>query len=484
VLPHNFNELIEAQVAILHGEPFDVVPDFPQGGLMDAAGYDRGRGAVRVRARIEVRDPATLVVRELPFGATTDTLIASIEDAARKGKLKLRGISDFTAERVEIEITLQAEQDAARAAEALYAFTQCEVQVASRIVVIRDRKPVEMDVHDVLRHNTARLVELLRRHLKLRQKQLTEELHRKTLVQLFVANRLYRPIEACSSPEEVEAAVRAGLEPFRPALQRDLTHGDVELLLGIPIRRISQFDLARNAEEMDKIRADLAEAGRDLAGLVPYAVRYLRNLQRKHAAAFPRRTEIATFEAVAVRELTASELQIRYDRAKGYLGHGVPGDPLLECSSLDRLLLVWRDGRYKVVPPPAKLFVDKTLIHAAILDRDRTLTVVYADTFFTRVKRFPAGGTVTNREYRCIPKGCEILVLADDDPAVLYVRYAEGENQAIRQQTFDLRKLPVRDRGAPGAVVSAKRLHDIRAARPADWDDALTGPPGVLTAPG
>jgi len=479
ILPHNFAELIEAQVAILQKRPFAVFPDFQQGGLMDVSAYDKGRGSVKVRAKIEVRDPETLAIRELPFGTTTDSVIASIEDAGRKGKLKLRGISDYTAENVEIEVQLQPGEDAARATEALFAFTQCETQVPSRIMVIRNNRPAEMNVEEVLQHNTDRLLELLKRRLKVQQKRLTEELHRKTLVQLFVENRLYKPIEACRSQDEVERTVREGLAPFRPQFQHDLTHADVEMLLGLAIRRISLFDLDKNRADMDKIRADLAETGDNLANLVGYAVRYLRNLSKKYGPSFPRRTQIAAFEAIEVRELTATELRICHDRDKGYLGYKVAGEPVLECSSLDKLLLMWKDCRYKVVPPPEKLFVDGGLVYCGLPDRDRVLTVVFNEEGFTRIRKFTAG-TVTHREYRCAPEGSEILFFSDTVPAVLYVRYDVPETAAIKQQEFDIAKIPVRDRDGKASMMSSKKIAFIGAAKPEDWDDALTGPKGTL----
>ena len=478
ILPHNFSELLEAQIAILQKKGYEVVPDFVQGGLMDPSGYDNGKGFVRVRALIETRDPQTLVIREVPFGATTDSLIASIEDAARKGKIKLRSISDFTAGTVEIEIQLQVEQDPGRAIEALYAFTQCEVQVASRIVVIRDNKPVEMDVGEVLRHNTDRLLELLKRKLKVQQKQLTEELHRKTLAQIFVENRLYKPIETCRSHEEVEQVVREGLQPFLAQLQREITHGDMEMLLTIPIRRISLFDVEKNQQEMERLRADLAESRDNLANLVSYAVRYLRNVQKKYGPSFPRRTRIVRFDAVAVRELTASELTISHDREKGYLGYKVGGKPMLECSSLDKLLLVWKDGRYKVIAPPEKLFVDATLIYCAILDREKVMTVVYTEEGFTRIKKFTSG-TVTNREYRCIPKGAELVLFSADQPPVLYVRYDVPESATIKQQEFETAKLPIRERDGKPSLMSSKKIVFIGTSKPKDWDDTLTGPKGT-----
>jgi topoisomerase-4 subunit A len=478
ILPHNFRELIEAQIAILQNKPFEVYPDFIQGGLMDVAGYDRGRGSVRLRARVEQRDAGTLVIREIPAGATTDSLIASIEDAGRKGKLGLRSINDYTAGAVEIEIQLQEGQDAGRAIEALFAFTQCEVQVASRIMAIHAGKPVELGVEEVLRHHTARLLDLLRKKLKLQLRQLTEELHRKTLVQLFVEQRLYTPIEQCRTPEEIEAVVRGGVEPFRSQLQRDITRGDIDMLLGIPIRRISLFDLGRNTEEMERLRVELTETGENLTHLTGYAIRYCRNLLKKHGEAYARRTEIMAFRSVEVRDLTARELQINLDKAKGYLGHKVAGAPLLECSSLDKLLLVWKDGRYKAVPPPEKLFVDTTLIQAAVLDRERVMTVVYNEEGFTRIRKFTAA-VVTNREYRCIPKGAHILFFSDKDVSTLYVQYDVPETAAIRQQEFDTTSLAVRDRDGKPSLMSSKKIAFIGAEKPKKWDDALTGPKGT-----
>lgn len=479
ILTHNFNELLDAQVAILQKRSFEVYPDFLQGGLMDVAGYEKGRGSVRVRAMIEVRDAQTLVVRSVPFGATTDSLIASIEEAARKGKVRLRSISDYTAEAVEVEIQLQPEEEAARAVETLYAFTQCEVQVASRIMVIREGRPAEMDVEQVLQYNTERLMELLKRRLKVQQKRLNEELHRKTLVQIFVQNRLYTPIESCQSHDEVERVVRAGLEPFLSQLLRDLTHADIELLLGMPIRRISLFDAGKNQQDMETLRVELAECRENMANLVGYAVRYLRQLQKKYGANFPRRTRIGQFQAVAVRQLTASELTINMDKAKGYLGHKIAGLRLFECSSLDKLLLAWKDGRYKAVPPPEKLFVDAGLMHCAIMDKERVLTVVYHEDGFTRIKRI-SGALVTNREYRCIPRGAHIVLFTDQEVPTLYVQYDVPETAAIRQQEFDTTTLPVGGRDGKAVMVSSKKISFLGASKPKKWDDALTGPKGVF----
>jgi topoisomerase IV subunit A len=478
ILPHNFAELLEAQIAILTKKPFSVLPDFPQGGLMDAQAYDAGRGHVLVRARIEKKNDRTLVIRELPAGATTDSLTASIEEAARRGKIKIKSINDFTAEQAEIEIQFSPEQDLDRATESLYAFTQCQVQISGRIVVIRDHKPVEMDVPGILRYNTSRLVAILRRELQHKRRRLMEEMHHKTLVRLFVENRIYKNIEKCETAAAVHEAVMEGLAPFRNELERDITREDVEALLGIPIRRISLFDLEKNRNEIESIRGELGEVELALSGIVPYAVRYLRSLLKKHGSEYPRRTRLATFSEISERELTAHELTICYDREKGYLGHKVAGDALIACSPLDRLLLVWKDGKCKVVAPPEKTFVDTSLIYCALLERERVMTAVYELDFFVFYKKFLMGGLVTNRESRFAPRGANVRFFADDNPAALYVRYAADARTKIRQQKFAVERQPLRGRDAKGLVLTANQIDYIGSVKAADWDDELTGPPG------
>jgi topoisomerase IV subunit A len=478
ILPHNFSELLEAQILILGKKPFSVMPDFPQGGLMDAQAYNNGRGHVVVRARIEKKNDRTLVIREIPIGTTTDSLTASIEDAARKGKIKVKSINDFTAEQAEIELQLPPEQDLDRATEALYAFTQCQVQVASRIVVIRDNKPVEMEVPAILRHNTSRLVAILRRDLQRKRRKLLEEIHHKTLVRLFVENRIYKTIESCDSSAAMQDAVLAGLMPFRPQLQRDITREDVDGLLGIAIRRISLLDLEKNNREIESLGSDLGEVDENLSAIVPYAIRYLRSILRKHGSEYPRRTEMATFGEISERELTANELTLNYDREKGYIGHKIAGEPLISCSPLDRLLLVWKDGRCKVVAPPEKLFVDPTLIYSAILDRNRIMTAVYELDFFTYYKKFTVGGLLTNRESRIAPKGANLRFFSDENPPALFVRYTADARIKIRQQRYAVERQPVRGRDGKGLVLTANMIGYVGAEKAPDWDDALTGPPG------
>ena len=264
VLPHNFIELLKAQVAILQEKRFKLLPDFPQGGLMDATEYDRGNGKIKLRAKIEKRDSNKLVIREIPFSTTTESVIASIEEAARKRRIKIRSISDFTAAQVEILVTLSPGEDPQKAITALYHFTQCEVAIHSNIVVIKGDRPVQMDVDEVIRFNTNQLVSLLKRELELRRDELQDDLHWKSLIQLFIENRIYQRIEECATYEAVQQAVLKGLRPFRNQLTRDVTIEDVEMLLSLQIKRISKFDLKKNQEEKLKINLELKDVEQHL----------------------------------------------------------------------------------------------------------------------------------------------------------------------------------------------------------------------------
>jgi topoisomerase-4 subunit A len=303
-------------------------------------------------------------------------------------------------------------------------------------------------------------------------------MHHKTLVRLFVENRTYKKLETCATPADAQQAVLDGLQPYRSELQHDITHDDVESLLGIAIRRISLFDLEKNRKEIEQLNSELGEIELDLSGIVPYAVRYLRGLLRKYGAEYPRRTRMATFGEISERELTAGDLTINHDRQKGYIGHKIAGEPRTACSPLDRILLVWKDGRCKVIPPPDKLFVDTTLIYCAILDRERILTIVYELDFFTYYKKFKVGGLTTNRESRLAPKGANIRFFSVDDPAEIYVRYAADERIKIRQQKFSVEQQPLRGRDAKGLVLTANMIEYVGSEKASDWEDALTGPPG------
>jgi topoisomerase-4 subunit A len=482
ILPHNFQELLQAQIAILSEKPFTLYPDFQQGGVIDVSEYEKGNGRLRIRARIETRGNGKLVIKELPYGQTTETLTSSIEDAVRKKKVPVRSIHDFTAEHVEIELVLAAGAKPETAIKKLFAFTACENPVSARAIVIHEKRPVEMDVDEILRANTALLMDLLKRELELRQHDLLEALHAKTLVQIFVENRIYKRIETCKTYDAVRQAVFDGLEPFKDKLRRTVTPEDVDMLLAIRIRRISLFDINRNQKEIEGILDELDSVKKNLRSLKAYVVRYLKRLIKTYAAEYPRRTAIESFENIEVRKLTSSELDIKLDRNNGYLGHAVDGEPILQCSSLDKLVVAWDDGRYKVIQPPDKLFVGSSMLYCAKADRDREITIVYTqeDYGLTYLKRFTFGGAILNREYRCTPEGCSIILLREGVPDTIYLKYKRAKNQRIHQQMFDPRQVTVRGVKSKGNQMTSKGVDRIATEKPRWWKDDQETVRGVV----
>jgi topoisomerase-4 subunit A len=458
VMPHNFIELLKAQVAILENKRFKILPDFPQGGLMDATEYDRGNGKIKLRAKIEKRETNKLVIRELPFSTTTESVIASIEEAVRKRRIKIRSISDFTAAQVEILLTLSPGEDQEKAIASLYHFTQCEVPIHSNIVVIKGERPVQMDVDEVIRFNTDQLLSLLKRELELRRDELKDDLHWKSLIQLFIENRLYKRIEECETYEAVQQAVLKGLLPFRPQLTRDITMDDVEMLLSLQIKRISRFDLKKNEEEKTKINLELKEVERRLKTLTNYAIEYLQRLISKYSKQYKRKTQLTTAEEIDVRELTANELAIAYDQERGFLGYEVKGESAFRCSPLDRLLLVWDTGRYQMIPPPDKLFVDKNLIHFETFDREKIFTLVYSTAKATFIKRFAFGGAIMNRDYNCAQENAKIRVLTDRAIGEVRLKYRHTKGSRTDEQSFSVGDFPVRGPKTRGNQVTKRTV--------------------------
>jgi len=398
ILPHNFPELLQAQIAILKKQPFKLLPDFPTGGLMDAREYKDGGGSIKVRAKIKTKDDSTVIIREIPPTTSTDSLLASIEDAPRKGQIKVKSVNDFTSEEVEIEIKAPGGVSAEQLVDALYAFTECEVTIASRIVVIKDHRPAEMTVSEVLEENTAQLVDLLRQELELKQKKLQDELHFRTLERIFIEERIYKRIEQCKTNEAIVAEVHQGFQPLRKQLLRQLTDADVERLLAVRIRRISLFDIHRHREEMEKVKTDLAETRKNLKNLTPHVIRRLEGLLEKYGPLYPRLTKSSRYDEVDAKEVAFKAFKVAYDRQSGYVGHKVSGDEFkLDCTKFDRLILVFKDGQYKVTELPEKLFVGPDLVYCGLPERERIFTLAYTNREATYLKRFTFGGTILNK---------------------------------------------------------------------------------------
>jgi topoisomerase-4 subunit A len=477
ILPHNFPELLEAQIAILKKQPFKCLPDFPTGGLMDARDYQDGKGSVKVRARIKVKDESTVLITEIPPTTTTDSLIGSIEDAVRKGKLKVRSINDFTSETVEIEIKCPAGVDAEKMEDALYAFTDCEATIASRIVVIKDNRPVELTVSEILHENTEQLVAVLKRELELREQKLLDELHYRTLERIFIEERIYKKIEQCKTGEAITAAVFEGFKPFKKDLVRDIVDADVERLLQVRIRRISLFDINKHREEMEQTKTALEETRKNLKGLTKYVIGHLEALLEKYGPQYPRlTTKSARHEEVDAKAVAFKAFKVAYDRESGYVGYKVSGEEFkLECTKFDKLLLVFRDGTYKVTELPEKLFVGQELFYCGFPERDRVFTCAYTDRDASYLKRFKFGGTILDKVYSCIPEKSRILFFAADTPKLLYVRYKPAPHQKVSQQTCDPSLVEVKNPRTLGRQISIKDISSVTPEPTRGWDeDAAT----------
>jgi len=486
ILPHNFTELLDAEIQIIEETKrkpakIDVMPDFQTGGLMDVSEYNKGFGKIKVRACIEKHGPNKLLITELPCMQTTESVISSIEEAVKKKKVSVRSISDFTAEKVGIELTLSQGADQDKAIKALYAFTKCETSVSSQLTVICDKRPVEMNTEQVLRDNARRLLDILRRELALRKRQLLDDFHNKTLIQIFVENRIYKKIEECKTYEAVIKAVLKGLEPFASRLKRSVTRNDVEMLLGVRIKRISRFDIEKNRKDIDAILKELAQVEKNLKNLKSYAVNYLKSLIRKHKKEYPRRTRIETFKALDVRKLTSNELSINIDTEKGFLGHSVKGEPLLKCSSLDKLLIVKNDGTFVVMPPPETYYVDDGLIWCGIYKRDLVFTAVYTDWGVTYIKRFEIGGTIMNRDYNYIPKDAQLQLCKIGTPESVYVKYKPVKGLRIHQQEFKPEQVLIKGVKAKGRQMTSKVIARIDTRTGRWWDKNVRSPKGILT---
>jgi topoisomerase-4 subunit A len=471
ILPHNFPELLEAQIAILKKQPFKCLPDFQTGGLMDAREYKDGAGMIKVRAKIKTKDESTVVIKEIPPTTTTDSLIASIEDAARKGKLKVKSVNDFTSEEVEIEIKAPSGVSAEQLVDALYAFSDCEVTISSRITVIRNNRPVELTVSEVLKENTAQLLATLKRELELKEKQREQELHFKTLVRLFIENRIYKKIEQSRTNEAVHAAVHEGFKPFRKEMRRDLTDGDVPMLLEVRIRRISLFDIHKHREEMDKLKAELDETRRNLKNVTRYAIGHLTALLEKYGPLYPRLTKSSRYDEVDAKEVAFKAFKVAYDRESGYVGYKVSGEEFkTDCTKFDKFIMVFKDGHYKVVELPEKLFVGPDMVFCGLPERERVFTLAYTNRDATYLKRFTFGGTIMNKDYHCIPPKSKVLFFEPDTPKELYIRYKPAPYQKINQQLCHPAEVEVKGPKTRGRQISIKDVGSITSTPTRGWD--------------
>ena len=463
ILPHNLTELLNAEIDYLRDKATELYPDFPTGGKIDISGYHDGNGKVLVRARIDTTDPKRIVIREIPYGTSTESLISSIEDAVRKNKVKVASIQDYTAEHVEIELKLARGVYSEDVVETLYAFTECEVSISTQLMLIEDNKPRVLSVTELLQQNVDQLVNILTAELHLEKNKLQERLHARTLEQLFIENRIYKLIEDQTTNEGIHIAVQEGLASFSEEIGRDVTKEDIETLLKIPIRRISLYDIQRAQKEMREIRKRLREINKHLKQIIPYAVDFLEGLLGRYGAQFERRTEIESFSKVDVRQAAKRDLKLRYDSKNGYLGYVVSGENLFEISDYDRVLVIRKDGTYSVIDAPDKLFVDRGMLHCGFIDEEQTYNLVYKDKKgFAYLKRCNIQKFILNKVYNLNPEGTKLVKFTTDSEKKIVLNYKPKPRLRILNEDFLISDYPIRGIKAGGIRLASRELQTCK----------------------
>lgn len=475
ILPHNFIELIEASIAVLKGEKTNILPDFPTGGLADFSEYNEGLrgGRVKVRARIEEEDNKTLVIKDIPFGTTTNSLIESIIKANDKGKIKIKKVVDNTAKDVEIQIQLAPGQSPDMTIDALYAFTDCEVSISPNACVIINEKPVFLTVNDILAYNTSQTKDLLRRELEIRKAELMEKLLFSSLEKIFIENRIYRDIEECETWEAVIQTIDKGLEPFKPDFYREITTDDIIRLTEIRIKRISKFDAFKADELMRKLQEELKEVNYNLKHLTDFAIKYYQNLLEKYGKGRERKTEIRTFDTIEATVVAANNAKLYVNRADGFVGYGLKKDEFIcDCSDMDDIIVFRRDGKCVVTKIQEKGFVGKDIIHVAVFrkgDERMVYNLIYLDgeSGKAMVKRFQVLAVTRDREYDLTKgtKGSKVLYMSanpNGEAEIVTVYLTQGAKAKIKVFDFDFSSIEIKGRAAGGNILTKYPVRKIQ----------------------
>ncbi len=484
MLPHNFNELLDAAVCVLRDQPFELLPDFPTGGIMDASDYRDGLrgGKIRVRGKIDLDKKGLLRITEIPFGTTTGNVMDSIVAAADKGKIKIARIEDNTAEHADILVHLPAGADPETSRDALYAFTDCELSISPNACVIADGKPQFIGVSEILKRNVHQTRELLKTELEIRLGELAEKWHFSSLEKIFIENRIYRDIEECTTWEAVIKAIDDGLKPFKKLLKREVTEDDIVRLTEIKIKRISKFDSFKADEEIKSLEKDIEETEKNLRNLTKFTIRWFEELKKKYGAGRERRTIVSSFEKVDRTQVVAATETLYLDRKNGFAGYGLKKEePLEKCSTLDDLVTFTQDGKMRVVKVADKVFVGQKPLHVAILRKDEDLvySMMYRDGKDGAIlaKRFKLGGITRDKEYDLTKgtPGSRVLYFAihktEEESAgqmlLVHLKAALRMRNLIRP--FHFAEIAIKGRSSGGNVVTKHGIEKIVRA-PKDYD--------------
>ncbi|MGA1868949.1 MAG: DNA topoisomerase IV subunit A [bacterium] len=464
ILPHNFAELLNCQIMLLQNKKFEFYPDLPQGGLMDVSEYDQGNGKVKIRALIEIKQPRSLIIREIPYGSTTESLISSIDSAAKRGKIKISQINNYTSENVEIEVIPARGADIEETRLALYAFTDCETTISTSLNIIQENTPRQLSVNDVLEYYTYQLKKYLEAELRINLHNQYEKLFAKTLTQIFIEERIYKSIEEQTTYEDVKKVVFDGINRFRHLLQRDVTLDDIEMLLQIQIKRISRFDLEKNLKEIEDTNTSIMKIEKDLSDLTKYTIAYIRNILKKYGSSYPRRTKIESFSNVDAKKVALANIKVGYDKKKGYIGTEVTGGDTFTLSDYDRILYIKSDGTYVVTTIPNKKFIGEDLIYVNKFDSTILFNLIYRDpsSGISFCKRFHIEKFILDKEYSLFKKGGIIQVFSTGDDFRVKVVYKPKPRLKVKSEVLDFSNQLVKGVVSRGNQVSKKIIKDIK----------------------
>ncbi len=477
ILPHNFLELIDSSIKILQGKDFELLPDFPTGGLADCSRYNDGLrgGKVRLRAKVSQYDKKTLIISELPFGVTTESLIDSIINANEKGKIKIRKIDDNTAQNVEILIHLVPGISPDTTIDALYAFTDCEISISPNNCVISDGKPRFLGVKQILIESTAKTVELLKMELEIRRQELLESLLYASLERIFIENRIYRDIEECTSWDDVLKTIDKGLEPYKPQFYREITIDDILRLTEIKIKRISKFNAFKADELINNLNDEKAQVEHYLANLTEYAIEYFKNVRRKYGKGRERRTELRSFDNIEAVMVAAANQKLYVNRAEGFAGTGLKKDEYVcDCSDIDDIIAFREDGTFIVTKVADKVFVGEHIIHIDVFRKNDERTIynmIYQDgkNGAAYVKRFAVVGITRDKEYSLTKgtAGSKVLYFtANPNGEAELVKVNLKPRPKLKKPVFDFdfSELAIKGRNSQGNILTKYAVKKISQA--------------------
>lgn len=469
IMSHNIHEVIEAEKACLRGEKFQLFPDFATGGLIDCSEYKDGLGKIIARAKLDTSDEKKIIITELPYGSTSESLKESIEKAARNGKVKISSINDYTADKVNIEIKLPRGVYVKDVVDSLYAFTDCEKTVYCNLLVIKDNMPVQMTCTEVIQYHAKQLTQILHDELELEKAELFEKMHLRTLERIFIEERIYKAIEEMKTESAVNKAVKDGFVPFAAELIRPVNDSDIEHLLKIPIRRISLYDINKNRKEVQAINARIREINKLLKHIVEYAISYLDGIEAKlDPAAFKRMSTLTNIKTVDVKTVVKRDTPLKYNEKDGYLGTQVSGGvELMRITPFDRILYVRKSGIYSVTEAPDKVFVGPELRYCGFADKDSLskilFTIIYRDpeTQYAYVKRCKITAYIMNRDYFFAPDGMEVLHVDTRKNFTFELNYVKKPKMKVFTEKFKAQDYLEKGLKALGVRVTAKEVESI-----------------------